>query len=166
MVKFMTVLAFSFLLMNDMALAAIYKCTDAQGVVIYSDDPTNMPRGCNTDQAVTFPQLNVVPAQAAPPEMQNEASSPATAPAASTQPEGAGDAYAALNDEADALVKRYVAARQKATFSPVLKNKEAAKNELKELRLQRTRLVSEVEKSPLLQVQKNEILGKLSAMAE
>lgn len=162
MVKFMIMMASAILLMAGLATAEVYKCKDAQGTIIYTDDTTKMPRGCNTEQAVKFPQLNVVPAQSAPPDI----SSPPASPASSAQQGDDGASYEALKGEADALAAQYAVARKKATFSPLLKNKEAAKAELKEILRHRDRLVGEIEKSALQQTQKNAILGKLSSVAE
>jgi hypothetical protein len=166
MVKFITVLTLSLLLMGGMATAAIYKCTDAQGTVIYADELSELPPDCKTDQTVDLPQLNVVPAQEPTAATQTGENAPAPSPATSTQEQYAGGAYASLNGEAESLVAEYAAARKRATFAPLFKDKEAAKGKLAELLRQRDRLVNEVEKSPLRPAQKNEILGKLSSMVE
>jgi hypothetical protein len=144
------------------AIADIYKCTDAQGGVIYTDDPSKMPRDCNTDQSVNLPRLNVIPAETVSPGKPRAAGSPVR----KTQQGDEASSYATFNNQAQDLVDRYNSARQKATFSPLFRNKEAAKSELRGIQSEKHDLMIEVEQSSLSRSQKDQIIGKLSRVPD
>jgi hypothetical protein len=166
MIKIILLCIFPLFLTSSWSNAEIYRCTNAQGAVIYTDDPAKMPRDCITDQAVKFHQLNILPEQVNQADTQNVDISAADSATPPVQQEYDPASFASLNGEAETLIQRYAEARRRATFSPLFKHKEAAKTELQELRIQKDNLVSVVNKSSLPGTQKNEILEKLSSMAE
>jgi hypothetical protein len=159
-------LCFSLLLASGPVLAKIYSCTDAQGTVIYTDDPAKMPRGCDTDQAVELPPLNIVPAQGTPPASLETPGSPDARADSQEQQGNEKDSYVLLNSQAQDLIERYNAARRKATFAPLFRDKEAGKNELDGIQSEKQSLMKEIENSPMEQTRKNDILKKLSQVPE
>jgi len=166
MFRLLLLLCFSLLLTGGPVLAKIYSCTDAQGTVIYTDDPTKMPRDCNSDQTVELPQLNVIPAPATPSaRLETPGSSDARA-GSQGQQATQGDSYVLLNSQAQDLIERYNAARRKATFAPLFRDKEAGKRELNEIQSEKQHLMHEIETSSLEQTQKQDILKKLSQVPE
>jgi len=74
--------------------------------------------------------------------------------------------YATFNSQAHDLVDRYNSARQKATFSPLFRHKEAAKSELRGIQAEKHNLMIEVEQSSLSRSQKDQIIGKLSQVPD
>ena len=77
-----------------------------------------------------------------------------------------GDSYALFNSQAQDLITRYNAARRKATFAPLFRDKEAGRSELNEIQSEKLNLMNDIEKSPMEQTRKNEILKKLSQVPD
>jgi len=165
MLKVMLIFCCLWLAVDGQAIAEIYKCTDARGEVIYTDDPAKLPGECNTDQAVKLPTLNVVPAQSTP-SMPRAAGSPAQTAGSGTQQGDDANSFSTFDTQARDLVDRYGRARQKATFAPLFRDKEAAKGELRSIQSEKHTLVNAVEQSSLERSQKNQIMEKLSRIPD
>ncbi|MGW8313278.1 MAG: DUF4124 domain-containing protein [Desulfuromonadales bacterium] len=166
MYKLLLLSCFSLLLTSGLVMAKIYSCTDAQGTVIYTDDPSKMPRGCKPDQTVELPQLNVIPVPTTPPARLETPGSAGGRTGSQGQQANQDDSYALLNSQAQDLIARYNAARRKATFAPLFRDKEAGRSELNEIQSEKHNLMNEIEKSSMEQTRKNEIFNKLSQVPD
>jgi len=165
MLKVMLLFCCIWMAIDGQAIAEIYKCTDTQGEIIYTDDPVKLPRECNPGQAVKLPTLNVFPAQSTPP-MPRAAGSPGQTAGSRTQQGDDTNSFTTFDTQARDLVDRYGSTRQKATFAPLFRDKEAAKGELRSIQSEKHTLVNAVEQSSLERSQKDQIMEKLSQIPD
>lgn len=158
--------SFFLVMFNGPSLAEIYKCEDAQGITVYTDDSSKIPRDCVKEQIVELPQLNVIPAQPSPPGEQS-IKEPPLVPATHPASHDHGDrSYSYLKNEAVSLVEAFDSARKNSYHSSLLKNKQKARQTLSEIRSQKSSLLIKVESSPLTKSQKKEISELLSSITD
>ena len=153
-------------LCGNLSLAEIYKCKDASGATVYTDDSTKLPQGCDTEHHIKLPQLNVMPGQVSQPETPGTTTSPPVPPDDAAQPNNTESAYAALKSEAVNLVESFDAARKSSFRAHQVSNKQKARQELSEIRTQKQSLLKKIEASQLPRPQKKEISERLSSITE
>lgn len=166
MLKCLLLCSFLLVLVEGQSLAELYKCKNAQGSTVYTDNLTNAPRDCVTEQIITLPALNVVPARVASPANQSNRVLPVAPSDSSEHPESEEVSFSSFKSEAESLAQSFDSAHKGALRSTLLKEKQRARRQLPEIRAQKKDLLSRMEGSSLLLSQKKEISGILSAITE
>ena len=146
--------------------ADIYRCKDADGTTIFSDNPLNIPQGCQTDTVRDLPRSEVSPSTPSPPVKQRAKPQLSTSKSEQKQPERGEDSYHALKAEAESLVEQYLSTRKKIFVARNAVIRQRARIGLADIRVQKSRLLSEISKSTLRRSKKKEVSLILSTIAE
>jgi len=148
------------------SLGVLYRCIDAKGAIMITDNPTNLPEGCSVSLIKDLPKLGILPATSsssslvAPPgpsSGDNPADEPLTAEA---------DAYEKLKADAKDLARQYDAVRKRVFRSTSSKNRMNAMRELSEIRNQKRGLLTGIASATLTSVHKEELTNILATIAE
>lgn len=146
--------------------AEIYRCKADNGVVIFTDNPVNVPKGCKTEDVKELPRIGLTPynsSLAIKPITTNQRPSSTT-----EQPkhESSEKDFSSLKEKAMSLVDKFASTRNLVFHSSKVRDKQKARRDLKGLRAQKVSMLSEVALSPLNRSQKEEIKTILSSIAE
>jgi len=139
-----------------LTFAGIYRCEDAGGKFVFTDNPSNLPPGCQAEYLGDMPDSNVIPSPLSPP-VKKIGSQPLTQIVGEELPENDVDEYDVLKREAEALVAKFIEARKRIYRSTRLRTKNNARRDLKEIHSQKGPILSRVDKSTLNRSQKNTI---------
>lgn len=151
---------------TSLASADIYRCKDADGTFIFTDNPSNAPQGCQVDVVSDLPYNDVSPSNPSPPVKQGVTTQRPASTTKQTQQETVENTYASLKEEAGSLVEQFVSTRSKAFRSTKVKNKQKARRLLTEIRTQKVSLLSEVDQSTLNRSQKKEVREILTKITD
>lgn len=146
--------------------ADTYRCKDADGVVIFTDNPANLPPGCQTDVVKELPSNGISPSVLSRPVKQRATTQRPASTTEQKQQQSAESAFDTLKSEAESLVAQFVSTRRRVFRSVMTKDKLKARRELKEIRVQKRRLLSEVEQSTLSRSQRKTVKETLSSITE
>ena len=162
MLRTLLLCAFMLLFLNDLAMAEIFKCRDAEGTLVFTNDPSRFPLGCDAEPMDDLPPLNITPSQPSPPV--KPGSSATTAERG--QQKNVGRSFDALKADAAHLVGQFESARQEVYRPGFEKNKQKARRELTVIRSRKESFLNELDRSALNRSQKQEIQKTLSKITE
>ena len=162
MLRTLLLCAFMLIFLNDSVIAEIFKCRDAEGTLVFTNDPSRFPPGCDAEPVGDLPPLNIMPSQSASPV---KPSSSATT-TERDQRKNVGRSFDSLKDDAAHLVGQFESARQEVYRPGFEKNKQKARRELTVIRSRKERFLDELDQSELNRSQKQEIQKTLSKITE
>jgi len=165
--KFSAFCALLFVLTVDLAYADIYRCSDAGGTVIFSDNPLNLPTGCQADVVgeLVSPEAND-PGPSQPLEQSKTTQPPVKETAEQELSAEVEDPFTVLKGAAKNLADQFASTRRRVFRSTRANNRQTAMRELNEVRSKKGRLLSELDRSTLTRSQKREIEGVLASIEE
>lgn len=146
--------------------AETYRCKDADGIVIFTDNPANVPPGCQPEVVKGLPSDGVSASGFSQPIKQRATTQRPTATTEQRQQQSAESAFDTLKNEAESLVEQFVVTRRRVFRSILTKDKLQARRELKEIRVQKSSLLSEIDQSSLNRSERKEIKAVLSSITE
>ena len=146
--------------------AEIYRCKTDNGVVIFTDNALNIPKGCETEDVKELPRGSVTPYRPSPPIKPKTATQRQTSTTKQKKHEPSEKVFSSLKGEAVSLVDQFVSTRSLVYRSSMVRDKQKARRDLKEIRAQKVTMLSEVALSPLNRSQKEEIKKILSSITE
>jgi hypothetical protein len=149
-----------------LAFAGIYRCEDADRKLIFTDNPSNLPPGCQVEYAGDMPALNVLPSPQAP-SVKKKTSAQSPAQIDDKEPsESVANEYDILKGEAESLVERFVAIRKRVYRSTKVRSKIKARKDLKEVKSQKSPMLKKIDKSTLSRSQKKTVREILSNITD
>ena len=166
MLKILTLWSLMLVLAFASAHAETYRCKDADGIVIFTDNPSNVPPGCQTEVIKELPSNSVSPSGFSQPSKQRVTTQRPTSTTEHRQQQSAESAFDTLKNEAESLVEQFVVTRRRVFRSILTKDKLQARRELKEIRVQKSSLLSEIDQSSLNRSERKEIKAVLSSITE
>jgi len=154
---------FLLLIMSDRpSLADTFKCTRPDGSVFYTDDPSQVPRGCIIKRVKDLPPVGVVPET-----LLNQPPAPNAEKSISPQAQaGKMKSVESFKNEASLLVEKFQSARHRAFSSSFVTDKLQARRELADIKAQKTLLLNEIDQSSLRSSEKVELESLLSIITE
>ncbi len=146
--------------------ADVYQCRDANGTLIFTDDPLNIPPECQEKVISDLPHINVVPSTPSAPVRQRKAILPPASTNGEESQEKLERDYDSLKEEAEALVEKFVSTRNALSRAEKKQLKYKARDELIEIRSQKDRFLNDVDQSTLKREQKKEVREILESITE
>jgi hypothetical protein len=151
------------LIMSDRpALADTFKCTRPDGSVFYTDDSSQVPRGCIIERVKDLPPVGVVPGAPLSQPLAPSAEK-STVPQAQA---GKMKSIESFKNEASLLVEKFQSARHRAFSSSFVTDKRQARRELADIKAQKKLLLNEIDQSSLSSSEKVELNSLLSIVTE
>lgn len=147
------------LIFGGVSWAGTYKCTRPDGSVFYSNDPSQVPKGCVIERIDQLPPIGAFP------DPQPAVPDPGRAARQPPQPETE-NAFAAYARETELLFEQFQDARQRAVRSTLVADKLAARRELADIRARAGVLRNEISQAPLSAQEKQTLEDKLTAITE
>ncbi len=140
--------------------AELISCRTADGTLMFTDDPTQMPTGC---QPVEVPAgdgiLNIVPSKDVP-------SSVVSPTDDDTTPADSAEEAASYRTEAEDLVAQYTDAQKRRIHESFMVDKQAAMREMADLRTEKSALISRLADSNLDRAEQRQIRAILDRIPE
>jgi hypothetical protein len=149
-----------------LTFAGIYQCKDADGKIVFTDNPSNLPPGCQADYVGDMPESNMTPSQQSLPDKKKTDAHP---PVQTVDEESSGvveDEYDILKSEAEDLAEQFVSTRKRVYRSTGPRSRNKARRDLKEIKSQKGPMLSKVDKSTLNRSQKKKIREILAKIAD
>lgn len=147
--------------------AGIYRCRDAQGKTVYTDDPAYLPPGCAADVVTDLPPLNVVHS---PPVFTPGAGKPGVQSPAQPNVKGtatsAENAYDNLKESANSLVEQFKSTRSAIYKARRSTDRDNARRDLEQVRLKKQSMLDNLDGSTLTRSQKADIRQILSQISD
>lgn len=142
------------------ATAELISCRTADGTLVFTEDPTQVPMGC---QPVEIPAsggtLNIVPSQDAPPSVASPTDDDATLADSAEE-------VASYRTEVEELVARYTDAQKRRMHESFMVDKQAAMQEMADLRTEKSALLTRMADSNLDRAEQRQIRAILDRIPE
>ena len=162
MLRALLLCAFMLIFLSDSVIAEIFKCRDTEGTLVFTNDPSRFPPGCDAEPMDDLPPLNITPSQ---PSSSVKSGSSATI-SENGQRKNEGRSFDALKGDAEHLVGQFESARREVFHPGFEKNKQRARRELTVIRSRKESFLNELDQSELNRSQKQEIQKTLSKITE
>ncbi len=145
--------------------AEVYRCEE-EGRVIFTDNLANISSSCQTEILSDAHLLNVTPSPTAMPFKERAQPLRSTTATEQKQQSTGERSYKAFKEKAENLVEEFASTRKQVFRNTLAKDKQKARRELREIRSQKSLLISEIDKSKLNRTQKTELKTTLSAITD
>jgi hypothetical protein len=160
MTRILTTTALLILWTVSLAGADIFKCQQPDGTIVFTDKTSNAD--CKLERVEDLPILGVLPD--AP---QRPSSAPSSGAGVAPQSsENGSKSYESFESEVSALVEQYQSARSYLHRANIVKNKQAARRDLADIKAQMNSLANEIEQSSLSRGEKRGLQEKLAVVSE
>jgi hypothetical protein len=144
-----------------LTFAGIYRCSDVDGKVVFTDNPSNLPPGCQADYLGDMLESNMIFSRSSPPDKKTDTQPPVQIIDEESL-ENIVDEYDFLKGEAENLVAQFMAARKRVYRSTGSRSRNKARRDLKEIKSQKGPMLNKVDKSTINRSQKKSIIELLA----
>jgi hypothetical protein len=146
----------------SLAGAEIYKCTRADGTVLFSDNPAQSSGDCTMERVEDLPPLGILPDTPPRPV------SPPAAGRTAAPPTGADQikSFDAFKSEAEQLIDQYNDAKRRSIRYSLVIHKQKALHELTDIRAKKTTLLGDIDQSAMSDDDKQQLRAILSRIAD
>jgi hypothetical protein len=151
---------------SDLSFAAIYRCEDVRGKIVFTDNPANLPQGCQAEYVEDMPELNVTTSHMSPPDKEKAGGRPQDKTVDEGAPKRVEDEYDVLKGEAEGLVERFLSTRASVYRALSSRSRSKARQALQEVRSQKGPMLSKIDKSTLSHSQKQNIREILASITD
>ena len=145
--------------------ADVYRCKDANGTLLLTDDPSSFPPECQVNVVKDLPLLNVVPSTPSQPVRQKKAIRPPSSTDGVQSQKKVDRGYGSFKEEAETLVKEFHLTRKGIRYKNEV-TKRITRRELTEIHKQIGSLLSEVDQSTLNGTQKKKVREIVAPITE
>ncbi|MGK2944542.1 MAG: DUF4124 domain-containing protein [Desulfuromonadales bacterium] len=142
---------------SDLSFAAIFRCEDVGGEIVFTDNPANLPQGCQAEYVEDMPELNVTTSHMSPPDKEKAGGRPQDKTVDEGAPKRVEDEYDVLTGEAEDLVEKFLSTRASVYRALSSRSRSKARQTLQEVRSQKGPMLSKVDTSTLSRSQKKKI---------
>lgn len=153
---------FLLIVSNGLSLADTFRCTRPDGSVFFTDDPSQVPKGCLIERVKDLPPVGIIPDT---PLKQPQAPDAERSIVPQTQT-GAMKSFESFKSDATLLVEKFQSARHRVVTSSFVTDQLEARRELTDIRKQKESLLSEIDQSSFNSSEKRELESILSAIIE
>ena len=147
---------------GSLAEAEMYKCTRADGTVLFSDNPAQSSGDCTMERVEELPPLGILPDTPPRPV------SPPAAGRTAAPPTGADQikSFDAFKSEAEQLIDQYNDAKRRSIRYSLVIHKQKALHELTDIRAKKTTLLGDIDQSAMSDDDKQQLRAILSRIAD
>jgi len=161
-IVYCSVLLLFLILSNGLSLADTFKCTQPDGSVFFTNDPSQVPGGCVIERVTGLPPIGIIPdtpLKESPVPGVERSIPPKT-------PIGESKSFESFRSEAELLVERFKSAQRSYFHSTLVADKLVSRRELTGIREKQTVLANEIAQSPLSRAEKQNLQELLSPITE
>ena len=145
--------------------AEVYRCEE-DGIVIFTDNLANFSPSCQAEIVSDAQPLRVTPSPSVKPVKERAKPLRPTTATEQKQQNDIERSYEDLKEKTETLVEKFVSKRKGVFRNTLTRDKQKARRELKEIRSQKSLLISEIDKSKLNRTQKTKLKTTLSAITD
>ncbi|MDT8443443.1 MAG: hypothetical protein RQ722_04065 [Desulfuromonadales bacterium] len=141
----------------DLSFAGIYRCENVGGKFVFTDNPANLPQGCQAEYMGDMPESNMTSSHLSPPDKVKSGRKPQEKIVDEGAPKRVEDEYEVLKGEAEGLVEKFLSTRASVYRALSSRSRSKARQALQEVRSEKGPMLSKVDKSTLSRSQKKNI---------
>lgn len=149
-----------------LAHADVYRCKGYDGSIIFTDNKSNIPPECQVDIVRDLSYSGEDPSSPFTAVKQRPATQRPVTTTELGQREEVENVYSSLKEQAENLADQFASIRRNVFRSTKVKNKQTARRELAEIRLQKRSLLSEVDQPIINRAQKKYVREILASITE